>query len=84
MRYSVHETRENQLYKHGIQVFNMLEFHEARKWLIQTYGISENIDKDVELNEHWAFFLKYRHHMLYVRGDEELSWFKMKHGQEVE
>ena len=84
MRYSVHETRENQLYKHGIQVFKMLEFHAARQWMIQTYGFSDSIDNDVKLNEHWAFFLKYNHFMLYLKSDEELSWFKMKYGREVE
>ena len=84
MRYSVHETRDNRYFKHGIQVFNMLDFHSARQWMSQTYGLSESVDKDVEYNKHWAFFIKFQHYMLYVQGDEELSWFKMKFGQEVE
>ena len=84
MRYSVHQTRDNRYFKHGIQVFNMLEFHDARQWLSEAYGQSESIDNDVPLNEHWAFFLRLRHYMIYVRGDEELAWFKMKYGQEVE
>jgi hypothetical protein len=84
MRYSVHETRENKYFKHGIQVFKMLDFHEARKWMSQAYGFSESIDREVELNKHWAFYMKFNHYMLYVRNDEELSWFKIKYGQEVE
>ena len=84
MRYSIHETRENKLYKHGIQVFNMLEFHAARQWMTRTYGFSDSIDNDVKLNEHWAFYLKFNHYMLYVKDAKELAWFKMKYGQEIE
>ena len=84
LRYSVHQTRENKYYKHGIEVFNMLDFHAARQWMVQTYGFSASLDEDVEYNKHWAFFMKFNHYMLYVRDDEELSWFKMKYGQEVE
>ena len=62
----------------------MLDFHETRQWLIQTYGLSESIDKDVEYNPHWAFYMKYNHYMLYLRGNEELSWFKIRHGEQVE
>jgi len=84
LRYSIHQTRENKLYKHGIQIFKMLDFHDARQWLIQTYGFSESIDTDVPLNKHWAFYLKFNHHMIYVKDTEELNWFKLKYGQEVE
>jgi hypothetical protein len=62
----------------------MLDFHEARQWLTQTYGISDSTDKDVEYNKHWAFFIKFQYYMLYVRDDQELSWFKMKYGEEVQ
>lgn len=85
MKYSVHQTRENKYFKHGIQVFKMLDFHDARRWLTSTYGIGDDIGRDdTIINGHWAFFLKYNHYMIYVRDDEELAWFKMKHGQEVE
>ena len=80
MNYSIHETRENKYFKHGIQVFNMLDFHNVRQWLSKTYGFSESIDKDIEYNKHWSFFIKFNHHMIYVKGDEELSWFKIKYG----
>jgi hypothetical protein len=86
MRYSVHETRENRLYKHGIQVFKMLEFHDARQWLSESYGYCVGLDQDVNVkfNEHWSFYMKFNHYMLYLKGDEELAWFKIKYGQEVE
>ena len=84
MRYSLHTTRDNKYFQHGVQVFKMLDFHETRQWLIQTYGLSESIDKDVEYNPHWAFYMKYNHYMLYLRGNEELSWFKIRHGEQVE
>ena len=85
MKYSIHETRENKLYKHGIQVFSMLEYHGARKWLAETYGYGDSIDQDVDVNynKHWSFYMKFNHYMLYVKGDEELSWFKIKFGEEV-
>lgn len=61
----------------------MLDFHGARRWLTQAYGLSESVDNDSELNKHWAFYIKFNHYMLYVKDDEELNWFKLKHGQEV-
>jgi hypothetical protein len=84
MKYSVHLTRENKYFKHGIQVFEILDFHSARQWLSEAYGQSESVDRDVKYNDHWAFYIKYNSYMLYVRGDEELSWFKIKYGEEVE
>ena len=85
MRYSVHETRENKLFKHGIQVFKMLEFHAARQWLSEIYGYCVGLDQDVNIkyNEHWSFYMKFNHYMLYLKGDEELAWFKMKYGEEI-
>jgi hypothetical protein len=62
----------------------MLEFHEVRRWLTDTYGVGDDIARNETLvNGHWAFFIKFRHHIIYVKGDEELSWFKMKFGQEA-
>ena len=83
MNYSIHETRENRYFKHGIQVFSMLDFHAARQWLTSTYGFGDDIGRDEPIiNKHWAFFLKFKHHVIYVAGDEELAWFKMKWGSE--
>ena len=83
MRYSVHETRENKYFKHGIQIHGMLNFHEARNWMSQAYGFASTLANDVIDNKHWTFTMVYQTYMIYVRGDEELSWFKMKYGQEA-
>jgi hypothetical protein len=83
MNYSTHETRDNRYFKYGIQIFGgMLNFHDARTWFTQTYGVGDDISKDEPVvNEHWAFFIKYRHYVIYVKGDKELSWFKIKYGE---
>lgn len=86
MKYSLHQTRDNRYFKHGIQVLdNMLDFHEARRWFTETYGIGDDISRDEPLqNGHWAFQIAYTTYMIYVKGDEELNWFKLKYGQETE
>lgn len=81
MKYSVHETRDNRYFKHGIQVHGMLNFHEARNWFSKTYGVASTIANDIIDNEHWTFHLVYQTYMIYVKGDEELSWFKLKYGE---
>jgi hypothetical protein len=46
-----------------------------------TYGYSEDLKKDQPAtNPHWAFTINWKLHKIYLRGDEELSWFKIKHG----
>ena len=83
MKYSVHETRENKYFKHGVQIHGMLNFHAARNWFSQTYGVGTDVGRDDPIsNEHWAFHLVYRTYMIYVKGDDELAWFKLKYGQE--
>ena len=81
MKYSVHETRENKHFKHGIQIHGMLSFHEVRNWFSQTYGYASTIANDVIDNEHWTFHMVYQTYMIYVKGDEELSWFKLKYSE---
>ena len=85
MKYSVHETRDNRYFKYGIQILDtMLEFHAVRRWFTETYGVGDDIGRDEPLvNRHWAFFLKFQHYIVYVQGDDELSWFKLKYGQET-
>jgi len=82
MNYSVHQTRDNRYFKHGIQIQGMLNFHEARNWFSSTYGYASTIANDPVGNEHWSYHLVYQTYMIYVRGDEELSWFKLKYGEE--
>jgi hypothetical protein len=80
MKYSLHETRDNRYFKHGIQIHGMLNFHEARNWFCRTYGLASTLANDLIDNEHWSFHLVYQTYIIYVKGDEELSWFKIKYG----
>ena len=61
----------------------MLDFHRTRQWLSTTYGYSDVIDEENVPNEHWAFMIRLSSYMIYLRGDEELSWFKIKHGESL-
>lgn len=79
MKYSLHDTRENKYFKYGIQVQGILNFHGVRQWLTQTYGFSEDVNKPID-NPHWSFHIVYNTYMVYIKGDEELSWFKVKYG----
>ena len=60
----------------------MLNFHHARNWFSSTYGYASTIANDPVDNKHWSYHLVYQTYMIYVRGDEELSWFKLKYGEE--
>ena len=86
MKYSLHQTRDNRYFKHGIQIHNsMLDFHDVRRWFTETYGVGDDITKAGPLeNGHWGFQVHYVVRMIYVKGDEELNWFKLKYGQEIE
>jgi hypothetical protein len=61
----------------------MLDFHRTRQWLSNTYGYSDTIDEENPPNEHWAFMIRLSTNMIYLKGDEELSWFKIKHGESL-
>ena len=84
MKYSLHNTIDNRYYKHGIQVLgSMLDFHDVRVWLTKTYGIGHNLDTDEPVsNEFWGFYVKFQHHMVYLKSETELNWFKLKYGTE--
>ena len=82
MNYTVEDTVPNKYFKYIIDVPNMLDFHGTRKWLSDTYGYTEDIKKDQPVtNPHWAFTIDWRRHKIYLRGDEELTWFKVRHGE---
>ena len=82
MNYTLEDTVPNEHFKYIIDVPNMLEFHEARRWMSATYGYTEDIKKDQPAtNPQWAFTVDWRRHKIYLRGDEELSWFKVRHGE---
>ena len=80
MNYTLENTRPNNHFKYLIRIARMLEFHAVRQWLSQTYGLAEHIDRDTIHNLHWGFEIKMGASTVYLRGDEELSWFKIRYG----
>jgi hypothetical protein len=83
MNYTVEDTRPNDHFKYLIRIGRMLEFHTVRQWLSQTYGLAEQLDRDTINNPHWGFEIRLGGCTVYLRGDEELSWFKIRHGDPV-
>ena len=81
MNYQILEVRQNEYFKHGIRVRGMLDFHAVRNWFSQTYGPCESLAHGNKIdNTHWSYEIIYQNYTIYVRGDEELSWFKIKYG----
>ena len=81
VKYVLEDTIPNEHFKYIIDIGQVLDFHNARKWMSETYGYTEDLKKDQpNTNPHWAFSINFRFHKIYLRGDEELSWFKIKHG----
>ena len=81
MKYSLEDTIPNEYFKYIIDIGRVLDFHDIRKWMSETYGYTEDLKKDQPTtNLHWAFTINFRFHKIYLRGDEELSWFKIRYG----
>jgi hypothetical protein len=80
VKYALEDTRPNDHFKYLIKIGKMLEFHAARQWLSQTYGLAEQLDRDTIHNPHWGFEIRLGSSTVYLRGDEELNWFKIRHG----
>jgi hypothetical protein len=80
VNYTLEDTRPNDHFKYLIRIGRMLEFHAVRQWLSQTYGLAEQLDRDTIHNLHWGFEIRLGASTVYLRGDEELSWFKIRHG----
>jgi hypothetical protein len=83
VKYVLEDTRPNDHFKYLIRIGRMLEFHAVRQWLSQTYGLAEQVDRDTIHNPHWGFEIRMGGCTVYLRGDEELSWFKIRHGDPV-
>ena len=81
MKYTLEDTISNKYFKYIVDIGQVLNFHDARKWMSETYGYSDDLKKDQhDTNPHWAFTINFRLHKIYLKGDEELSWFKIKYG----
>ena len=72
----------------------VLDFDQARRWLTQTYGWSQDVDTRMDvakaliesdvtkiqetLNRHWAYSCRYQEYRVYLAEDQELTMFKLK------
>ena len=79
MKYIIEGPRPNDHFKYSIQVKGMLNFHDVRNWFSKTYGFASTIANNLINNEHWSFHMVYQTYVIYVKGDEELLWFKIKY-----
>jgi hypothetical protein len=71
----------NKYFKYIVAIESMIDFHLSRQWMSKTYGHSEDLKKNQHnSNSHWAFTISWRKHHIYLQGDEELAWFKIRHG----
>lgn len=61
----------------------MLDFHSVRQWLSATYGYSGELNDDNPYNKHWAFIIRLNHNVVYLKGEEEVAWFKIKYGESL-
>jgi hypothetical protein len=72
----------------------VLEFDRSRRWFNETFGWSQDVetrskigraraknnqDYSKDFNLHWAYSIKYNEYRIYVRSDQELNWFVLKH-----
>jgi hypothetical protein len=83
MNYKLETTVPNSHFKYLIRIGRMLEFDTVRRWLSQTYGLAEQIDRDTINNPHWGFEVRLGGSTVYLRGEEELNWFKIKYGNPI-
>jgi hypothetical protein len=72
-------------FEYGIAIDRMLDFHDVRRWLLATYGYAENTASPYwtlgeSLEQHWSWAIAYQNYAIFLRGDSELGWFKLKFG----
>jgi hypothetical protein len=72
----------NEHFKYNVKIPMMLDFHRVRQWLSVTYGYSDEYD-DLPLNKHWAFIIRLSSNVVYLKGEEEVAWFKIKYGESL-
>lgn len=75
---------KNKHFKYNVKIPMMLDFHKTRQWLSVTYGYSDELNEgDQPPNEHWAFIIRLSSNLIYLKGEEEVSWFKIKYGESL-
>ena len=72
-----------------LNVSGVIPFHHARKWCNETWGFGTDVDTHwaaqqagEEVNPHWAYDAQYNQYRIYLTGDPELVWFRLKFGSE--
>lgn len=73
----------NEHFKYNIKIPLMLDFHEVRQWLSATYGYSGELNDDYPTNEHWAFIIRLNSNVVYLKGEKEVAWFKIKYPESL-
>ena len=85
MKYQLQDPRDNDYFKYGIKISGILNFQAVRNWFTKIHGPCESLAHGSKIdNLHWSFDMLYQNYTIYVRGDEELSWFKIKYGDPYE
>ena len=72
----------------------ILDFDRCRRWFNDTYGWSQDVEmqypmqqarikqfdehSDVEINEQWAYNIKYNDYRIYIANDQMLTMFQLK------
>ena len=70
-------------YQYVTNIKRMMDFHAVRTWCNESFGISE---RDVLIHgryvaEQWAWHLDYQRHRVFLKSEQELTWFKLKFGE---
>lgn len=73
----------NEHFKYNVKIPMMLDFHKARQWLSATYGYSDELNDGSLPNKHWAFIIRLSSNVVYLKGEEEVAWFKIKYGESL-
>jgi len=72
----------------------ILDFDRCRRWLNDTYGWSQDVEMqgpmqqarikqfdehpDIQINEHWAYNIKYDDYRIYVATEQILTMFQLR------
>lgn len=73
----------NEHFKYNVKIPMMLDFHRVRQWLSVTYGYSSELTDDYPANEHWAFIIRLNTNVVYLKGEKEVAWFKIKYPESL-
>lgn len=63
-----------------VQGRGMMYFHDVRKWMVDTYGWSDQLGNAVSNmdNQYWAWTVNHDSYRIYLRSDKELMFFKLR------